>query len=388
MIFVRNLRSPTMAADNLISHVTTLYLKELLLLGGWTYISDNTDPAWVTCTLVNELGGASGFQVAALSPRIVYSSAGVFTSAHVTNECALFLKATNSQNRVAARIVRYIDANNVEIDPDSAPPSGWINEGGAGTYIPGRIISPKAATLTATSAWVVLQAPTGNNHARILRNATLTTRCFSRPLGKLGTATETPTAGVDLTTVAASRFIILNAVFDGDNAMVYCSDNGATTENPVVMWGTLEEVATGDSNPNFIMGYTNMDGLYPPRWTMGMLDANPIPATIAAYISTLKYYGDQLGGVTYATINSNLAWRLQNGKPGKYALYRPLIVLANRATYGGGVRGRMPMIRTGNYNLERCRPVEAAGSWLHLMGGFIVPRNGPNDSLPQIAYAT
>jgi hypothetical protein len=389
MIFVRNLRSALMTADSLGGHVKTLYSKELLLLGGWTRISDDGDAAWVNCVLVNELGGAgSGFQVRAANPRIVYSTAGVFTAAMVTNECSLFLHAASSQNRLAARIVRFIDVNNVEIEPESASPTGWADEGGLvlNDNMPGRVVSPKAATLATGTAWTLLQAPTGNHQARVLKSATTTVRCFSRPLGGAGTATEIPSAGVDITSLSNSRWFRFNAVFDDNNAVIYGSGSGGNTENGVVVWGALVEVATSDTDPNFIMGYFDMTGtgLYPPQWPMFMLNGNAIPVQISVYPITIKVFYS----TAYYSLITSTKWRLQNGKPGKLALYRPLVAMANVLNDGGCIRGRIPsMIRQANTNLESSRPIDAAGAWLHLFRGFVVPRNGPNDPLPRVAYS-
>jgi len=379
--FVRNLKTPTMGAS-LSGHVRTLYYRELLLFGGWSEVWNNGDAAWATCVPVIEAGGASGFQVATANPRIIYSSAGVFLSTHQTDECTIFLYSANSQNRIAARIKRYIDANNVEIDDDSAPPLGWLDEGGVGVYIPGRIVRAKAATLTATSASARLQAPTGNNQARVLYNAANVFRAFARPKGGAAIATEVPSTGIDFTGNAATTFLRMHAIFDGNNALVYETGNYANTENGVMMWGELDDEVAADVDPGFIYGHSNIAAQVPAIHPMYMLDGAPSPAQIRAYPVSVKWhpYSD------YYYLLNKATWRLQNGQPGKLALRRPLVMLANILNYGGCIRGRLPVVRFANVNLERQRPVDAPGNWLHLVNGLIVPRNGPNDPLPIAAY--
>lgn len=380
--FVRNLRGPTFSAGGFASHNEVLYQRELLLLAGWSEISRTSDVAWITCVPVIEVGGASGFYVDSTEPGIVHSSAGVFTSAHATNECAIFLKASNAQNRIAARIKRYISANQVEIDPDSAPPNGWITEGTfPGTLIPGRICHPKAATLM-TSSWVLLQAPSGNNQARIEYTASNTTTVFARPKGGVPDATEVPAAGMILYTASDTK-IVMNGVFEDPNALIYTTANAYSLYNHFTMWGELDNVATGDSDPGFVYSINDMSTNAPWLHPMYMLSGNPVSTGIRAYTCLVKQHGSMNFTNSH---HSKDRWKLQNGSPGKAARRSPLVLLDNVLNFGGCIRGRLPLVRCVNTNFERWRPLDQSAGWLHIMNGLAVPRNGANDPLPFPCY--
>lgn len=384
--FVRNLRGPTFAAYYLTCNNMALYYRELLLLGGWSEItnSDGGVPggAWASTLLVNELGGVSGFSVAAANPTRIYSSAGVFTAAMQTNECAIFLKASTTQNRVAGRIIRYIDANNVEIDPDSAPPNGWINEGGFGTYVPGRISSPKTATLIPT-AWVLLQAPSGNNRALLTYQSSSIFRLQVQPKGGAADATTIPAAGIDIGSYANYK-VVFNAVLEDPNALIYSFGDYTNTYNYFTLFGELDQAAAGDSDPGFIQGSGTFAAVNAWMYPMYMLSGNPVSTQITAYPTVVKWYPNQnvnTGGPFFSK-----QWILQNGSPGKAALRTPLVVLDNVVNFGACLRGSMPLIRYADINFEVWRPIDAAGNWINLASGLVVPRNGPNDPRIAIPY--
>lgn len=383
MNFIRNLKAATTSAG-VQNHAHCILMKEIFLLSGYTFVSDNADAAWgmspLGCIVTNRGAGiGTGFDVSAPSPRIIYDPLGSFTAAHASDEYAIFLYATNAQNKSGFRITRYIDANNVEIDADAAPPNGWATEQG----IAGRVVNIKAATL-ASGAWVLLRAPGCNLQVRLLRQSTTMCRCYVRPLGGAGTATEIPSAGLDLIGHSGDTQSRINAVLDGKNVLIYSMGNYLASYNSVLLVGELSDAAAADTNPGFIQGTYSADSIAPWGHPMYMLNGAGIPAQISAYPVYLKQYPTQ-GVATIQMMQRN--WLIQNGRPGYVALRKPGVVLDNVLNFGACGRGKLPLVRHSNVYLERWRPIETAGNWLYTLAGLVVPRNGPNDRRIVVPYA-
>lgn len=385
--FVRNLK-PITLTDAYCANAMTHILRHMFWWADWSEISLDADVAWANVISVSDPTGSPGFRVYAAQPRIVedLDVAGRFTLAMQTYEHILFLKGTG-QNRVVGRIIQYIDAHHVEIAPENAPPQGWADEGGV-TPIPGKIIGGdtfgttsfnSSANRLAAARGVLLQAPAGNLQVRVLHSTTAIMQVYARPLGGAGTATE---IGAATTLVGnTDNLMMIHAVFEGRNGLVYMTADRTQTQSFLILVGELEDADAGDTDPGFLTVGRDVTAYAPNSYPMYMLNGNPAPASILAYPIFLK----RQTGTTYANRNANLqGFRLVGGRPGKAALRKMWVVLDNVLNYGACVRGKVPLIRMTHLDFERWRPMDAAGTWLHLTYGLIVPRNGPGDNLPII----
>lgn len=382
--FIRNVK-PLQVADAYGASMGAIIFRHLFWWADWTEVTVDADAAYANVLAINEPGTTpgNGFQVAAANPRIVYDPLGRFTLSMQTYEYLLFLKGTG-QNRNVARIIRYIDANNVEIDADSAPPNGWNNEidiaarvvgGNAGGTITfnvatGRLTAPKS---------ILVQAPSGNLRARVYYQDTSNTKVYARPIGGAGTATE---VGVGTTIIGGVDNIFrFHGVFDDPNFLVYATMDYVATSSFLVMWGELEGTDVADADPGFVYSVRDISGAYPWNYAFQMLNGNPTPVAINVYPCYIK----RQFSTTQASANPNLfGFRLEGGTPGKAAIRKMRVVLDNVATYGACMRGKLPLVRQAYTAFENMRPMDAAGAWLNTYYGLIVPRNGPNDQLPII----
>ena len=385
--FVRNLQPITLSAGygpNAVIHI----LRHMFWWADWTEVALDADAAWAAAISISDPTGSPGFRVYAAQPLVVedLDGTGRFTASMATNSHIIFLKGTG-QNRIVSRITRFIDARHVEIAAESAPPQGWADEGGV-TPIPGMVIGGNTTGTTsfnsmtcvvATSKSVRLQAPSGNLQIRVVYSASSTMQMFARPKGGAGTATE---IGATTSFVTSSDTIVrLHAVFEGRNGLVYMGANQAPAQSFYALFGELDSVDAGDTDPGFLLAGRDMSTYTPNGYPMYMLDGNPTPASILAYPIFVK----RQTGTGYASRNVMLTgFRLLGGRPGKAMLRAPWVVLNDVANYGACVRGKLPLMRMTHSDFERWRPMDAAGSWLHLTNGLIVPRNGPNDTLPII----
>jgi hypothetical protein len=382
--FVRNLK-PLTLTDAYCANAMTHILRHMFWWADWTEISLDADAAWANTIAVSDPTGSPGFRVYAAQPRIIedLDGAGRFTASMATNEHLIFLKGTG-QNRVVARIERYIDAHHVEITANSAPPLGWADEGGV-VPIPGKIIGgDSAGTMTFNSAacrlaaakGVLMQAPSGNLQVRLYHQTTAIFTAYARPKGGSGTATE---VGAGTTLVGNTDNIMrIHAVFEGRNGLIYMTADQTTSQSFFLLFGELDDVDTGDTDPGFIMMDRDSTTTYPVVYSMNMLNGNPTPASIAAYPLFIK----RQVGTDYASGNWNLqGWRLSGSRPGKAALRKVRVALDNIVNYGACVRGKLPLIRHTHTDFEWWRPLDAAGAWQHLFYGLVVPRNGPGDQL-------
>jgi hypothetical protein len=378
MIFVRNLKTPTFSSKN--AHALVMYYKEFLLLSGYTVASESADAAFSTCITLVRAAGVGGFEVNSANPRIIYDPGGGFIPTHQTNEAAIALYGTLGKNRSMYRILNYIDANHVEIDPDGEPPGGWVTE----TQMAGRVLDMKAATLSSGS-YTLLQAPIGNLQVRLLDYNSQYLEAFVRPKGGAGTATEVPSAGVNIG-YTSHTFLRMNAVLDGKNAVMMETGDGSASYNGIVFVGELDDVVLADTDPGFIQTYGNIAyaSAWPWTWPMYMLNGAGSPAQITAYPMVLKRAGgNNTTTDSYAYLPGA---KLENGLPGHLILRKLPVALDNTITVGACRRGTMPIVRICNLSMERYRPIDTLGNWIHWAQGFVLPRNGEYDRLPIIAY--
>lgn len=371
-IWVRNLGVPDVASNG--GSPLLIYIRELLLLARWSEVSNNGDAGWpdVGGVVNNLVAQPNDLQVNPANPRRIYSPSGPFTSAMVGYVISLL--AVNDQNRSAWKIAKYIDANNIEVDDQGFTPWNWVAEVG----ITGRVTRCTTA-LTAPTATCLWNAPTGGMQARLLYSGTNAQICYVRPKGNAPVPLATECTGITFANQNALKHR-MHMVAEDENVLIWWSTEDSDLE--VVMWGKLEDADTLDDQPNFIYGKAVAPSTRPHHYEMWMLDG--ADANIAAYPTVPKPWWDSS---TVVPFFDYLHARLMNGRPG-YAPVRSMwVMLANTAVVGACIRGRLPLIGQSYIGYERMRPLDAAGNWMHIYYGMIVPRNGPNDQLPLVPAA-
>lgn len=363
-IHVRNLRIPDVVYPNGGSALL-IYMRELLLLAKWTEQSNDGDTAWPDAGSPNLIATATDLQVDPLSPRVVTSSSSPFTSAMVGDTLTLF--AANDQNRSIWRITAYIDANNIEVDVLGFTPFNWVLESG----ITGRVVNLTSA-LTPVTAQCLMNAPAPNNmQARIAHEGYTIQSFYVRPKGQVPLATETATISTD---DRDDLKHVMHMIAQDENALIWWSTED--TNFKFVMWGGLIDADTADTDPNFILAAFGT-GIRLGSYSMRMLDG--ADADIAVYPTMPK-----VDWAKSASQNFFAYFTSRQANNGKALLRSPWVCLADVATVGACVRGRIPLLAQTYEGYERFRPLDAAGAWLHTYDGVAVPRNGPDDQLPII----
>lgn len=208
--------------------------------------------------------------------------------------------------------------------------------------------------------------------------------------GFSGTATvagiSTYTNKIDFGDNVNMRNVRLNMYADDDVVHVYYTSRvvASPATYPYAFWsfGRLANVASGDSDPIFLFAedYQVATVYYPWDTEIRMLDGAVTPADVRAYMCW--WCEDTIVGDDDCFPNIFLR-RLVNGSPGKLILIEPNIIL-NDVPDGGCLRGTFPKFGLGYIDLDKLRPLDAAGSWVHFNYGHYYPRNGPNDPLPKI----
>jgi len=363
-VWVRNLRVPDVTTQG--GSALLIAIRELLRVDRWTEQSNDGDPDWPDPGSPNWVVGPTDLSVDPLSPRVITSSSSPFTSAMVGDMIALL--ATNDQNRSMWRITGFIDANNIEVDAQGFNPFNWTLESG----ITGRVVKV-ASPLTAATAQALWNAPGGSNlQARIFYSAADASICYARPKGQVPLANET--SGITFTDSTDYKHV-MHMIASDENVLIYWSTEDNNLK--IVMWGKLLDADAADTDPNFILGSNSPTS--DPLWgyTMRMLDgADTDIATYPTFVK--KNLSSNTGGAFFNYFNSRLA-------NDRSALLRsPWVCLADVATVGACVRGRIPILAQTYQDYERLRPLDAAGAWLHTYQGVAVPRNGPDDPLPMI----
>jgi hypothetical protein len=372
-IWGRNVLTPT-AGGGFGSHVVIWFLREMLLIGGWTEDSTNGHAAWTSAlnVLATVAAGPSGLEVEAAEPRIVYSPSGIFTSGMVGAVLSLF--ASEDQNRGMWKIVTYIDANHVEVDANSFYPAGWVDE----DSMEARITVGNGLVL-GDGSWSLMVAPAGSNlHARLIHTDTSNANVGVRPKGKLGSTTEVG-ASNNLAYYYTSK-MRLNFCFDGFQALMYWVED-YNKYIALCQIGELVDVDASDTDPGFFYGVYNASTLLPWNIPLRMLDGAATPAQITAYPTSVK---NRLSDSAASSLETKFGRRLVNGRPGYAAIRSPWVCLGNTVNVGACVRGRLPLTRFSYTGWEKLAPINTAGDWYHLNNGLVVPRNGPND--PMVLY--
>ena len=364
-IHIRNCRLPTQTALNRGAPITAFFLREALLIGGWTEDSNDGDAAWASALniIIDQAAGANGFTVAAANPRqiIDQGGAGRFTQAMVDNQNVIALRgSTNDQNYSMWRIVEFINMKTIKVDPVGFSPIGWADE----VNMAGRVLED--GLLLLNSSWDLMDAPSGNNQARFDVNTSAGTHCFSRPRGQLADPTEAPASDLVVFGDDDDLAISLNAYLDGPNALFYQFSDGDGLEW-MVLWGEFDVAdAVADPSAGFVMelNATSFDhDIYCLNFAAAVESAEPtIP----------KRYDSQNASSSFLITAIRM---LINGRPGRAGLYKPLAWMVGDKF----LRGNIPIVRFCNKNFGSYRRFDAAGLYRHTKDGRVVPMNGPLD---------
>lgn len=448
------------------TNLTARFLAEIFKTLGFTATEVG---GWSSNYIVQEPGGANGFQVDSTKPREVYDPLGRFTQAMADNQYCLSLRGgllNDDQNTSMWRITEYVDANHVKVDTLSWNPYGWVTD----TQLAGNVIDFDANLLT-VSDQIDLDAPAAMGRWRIRMiyqgssNLAVDVAPMYNPLaitaagtpdaitgtaptmtvtivgliGKLNkhmvgtnitiagaananddgtfpiTAFDTTTGAVTYTnalgvgdanftgtaTIAGittftntiefgnyyNRRSRISVYADDDVVHIYYtnrqSNNGNTYPYNWLSVGRLLGAATEDSDPVFFFGDATISGTkYPWEVEIRMLDGAVGPADIMGYMT----YWIRDWSITSddSAFCRQFSRRLVNGSPGKMIMIEPWVVLADTAVVGACVRGRFPKFRLAYTGLDKLRPVDAAGTWVHFIWGFFYPMNGPEDNLPML----
>jgi len=363
MIWVRNLYVPDVGSAG--GSALLIYIREMMLVARWAEASNDGEAAWPgNGGSPNLVVAPADLQVDPLYPRRITSLSSPFTPAMVGNIISLL--ATNDQNRSIWRITAYIDANNIEVDPMGFTPFNWVLESG----ITGRVTTLSSA-LTAGVATSLLNAPAPSNmQARLFYSALDAQILYVRPKGQVPLATEC--TGITYANSSDLKHR-MHMVSEDENTIIWWSTEDTSFE--FVMWGSLLDSDTLDTDPNFILGHATAPAVDLYSFYMYMLDSSD--SNINCYVTTIKQnWSASQQNQFFGYMNSRLANNRQ-------ALLRsPWVCMDNIAAVGACIRGRIPLLAQSYTGYEKLRPLDAAGSWLHTFSGLVLPRNGPNDQLP------
>jgi len=456
--WIRNWHTPYVI-DSRGGHYVAMVMKEIFLVAGYTVNSDDGDAAWtnVLNILVNELGGANGFQVDSTKPREIYDPLGRFTQAMVDDECGIGLRGgvlDDDQNHSLWRITEYIDANHVKVDVDGWNPHGWVTD----NQLAGRIVKFDGDYLP-SAAWVLLDGPPGSVAQVKLDVVNYTNSCMIRlaPMGKpyagsgvggdtiggaaptmtlniaagefnkhmaaatvtiagsttpandgafpvsavspagqitytnaagvaeaftgtfsvSGISTLVPAAGKQLAETYINRFR-LNAYIDGGDVLVY----GQNQDKDYMHIDVCKLVGADaeDTAPYVISAIYSVSWLiysYTTAYYFVGLDAAIAPAEIIHYMT---FHGRYDGLAESTCYHNRFGRRVDEDVDAQ--MIEGYLCMANTATVGAVVRGRVPHIRLTWTGFELKRIFDSAGDWIHYANGLLVPRNGPDDPLP------
>jgi len=368
-IHIRNCKLSPASTSNQGAAIMGLFMREMFLVGGWSEDSvSGTNWNNANNILVDQAAGANGFTVAAANPRQIVDQAAVgrFTQAMVDDKAVIALRgSTNDQNYSMWRIVEYIDANTIKVDPTGFSPFGWVDE----TNMAGRIVVANTLNLLATNDFAIMDAPSGNNQARwkIVNNVGV--YCYARPRGQLADTTEVPGSDTIYIIDDDDYYIVVNAYFDGPNAVIYAfaDSDGARWG---MHWGEIDvDDAVSDPSPGFVHDLTGYGS---------SISSEPIYCLNAAGSQEIAYFMtpkiDQSTTNTATLLDVTWATKL-NGRPSRVPLYRAMVWMGTSRW----LRGNSPVLRFINQLIEPYRKIDPSGAYRHFYNGIVVPMNGPND---------
>lgn len=144
----------------------------------------------------------------------------------------------------------------------------------------------------------------------------------------------------------------------------------------------LSDTAVGDTEPIVVMGDADTgEGRRPWYQEIQGLNGDVVPAVLQHWMTFFKYNRDTSADDNFFM---QFALRLVNGPPGKLMLVEPWLTAPAGTSDGGFIRGRFTKFRVGYTGMERFRPIDSAGTWVHFQTGHFYPRNGPEDNLPML----
>lgn len=357
-------------------HITAHMFRELLLLAGYTENSNDADPQWTGNAVI--VSGGAGFTVALASPRIVTDEDGPgrFTQAMQDNSaCINLFGATHDRNRIMARIVRFIDAHNVEIDSSSwNAVLGWFDEIG----IAGRVVDPVAsAAQLGNGAWSLMDAPAPSNaQLRIVHQTTSLLNVFIRPRGQAADPTESVTTYLFAT--YNDNWFRFNLIADGPDVVII-QNTGAGYNQRMLFSGLLDNVVSGDNDPAFLTKLEHDISIYYNDNDIDMMNHLGTMVVAKFGIEKTDHNAYMSGLDDEARIASKHGWRLMNGRPGK--AWGEVLDVIMTGPSGQYIRGKAPLLRYSYEGWEEIRPIDAAGTLMHWDMGQIIPYNGSGDPL-------
>jgi len=339
-------------------------MRELFLAGRWVQSAISNASTWDSNIVLN----LSDAVVNPVSPARITSATGGFTG-YEDYGVTLYGGVTDSdQNRGVYRIASVVSDNEIEIEP--SPINNWVSD----TGMTCRVHNWGAASPLYGAEYVVMDPPSGNNQAHISKTtADYWLDVHSYPRGDYPT---NPTVNCDVNLASTSRYARWNAYFSGATAFIYARDDAHTSWFSI-LFGELEDVASGDTYPGFVSAG----------------DAADCFNLVGGEISTLNMLYDNGGGdigqlsaeVASVCRGESVESARQNIKAGCRTVkglaqsVKPWVYATGSS--GGYFRGRHPMRYTNIY-WENWRPMTSDGTWRHFENGGVFPMNGTNDPKP------
>jgi hypothetical protein len=376
-VFFRNIGARTThTVQYSVYEYALITIREMLLAAGWTEEMNDGQAGWSDQVYLTLSDGV----VSSTTDYQITSTTGGFTG--YEDHC-ITLIATNDENSGIYQIGEVVDDNTIMVTPTQAPPDGWINESGIDLRITHWGGGTGTKLSDSSGIDLTMTPPSGNNQLRfyVPVGASQADHLYiyaypkgDRNSGYSGISTDYITPDLDY----RDKKAMFNGYIDGVNGYIRLS--GDVWGDAFFHFGELENVVAADTYPGFIGGrYGSMTA---GAWnqvvmnricTMRMLDHADTP--LDGYFTFLGRHSAEL----FAN-NTN---GISNNRTMKGYLYMDdiLIHMAN-AGNGGYARGIHPFLKFTNQSLERTRPMDVAGNYIHLNDGIVVPRNGPNDPIP------
>lgn len=349
-------------------------LRELFLAGGWSEVYKTNTAEWNNNILVS----VSDCQVNSGTPYRIYSATGGF-SALAKGMGFTLIDSSNDGNCRVMRILNVVDNNNIDVEPENAPPDGWTTA----TGLTGRGFNWGITDVLTTGTILIMGAPSGTLEVKFVNTTAYTYTASCYPDGyQSGAGHETDGSQVPANS-STSKWARINAYFDDPNGIIYYYEDSAGYR-PVILFGTLDDVESGDIYPGFICaGQYELiydTSTYSPTY-LRMIDSTVLTTKYNGRFTDMVKDFSQLATSSYR-FGYNLSARTVRG--GKAILRKPWVYAGNAAS-SGFPRGRIPdIMRVTNSYWETMRPIDpATGSWFHLSNGFCVPLLGTTDKFPR-----
>lgn len=340
--------------------------REIYLVGRWTVVDIDTDPAWDSAS--NILLPRTDFAVTAATPYQVTSATGGFTSSHESKMITLF--ASNDDIRGIYNVLKVLDSNTLLVDPRTRS-GAWPSDESA---ITGRIHeAARNDPLDSTSSYVVMQAPAASGSSlqvKFRHNGGTSFYIRGYPLGDYLT-TATATDEWLIATGSGTYYTRMNHYFkdpsSGLLSLGYYYDKYGNWR--YITAGELTNTVPGDTNPGFV---EHWDEKYLTNGPLYMLNEVNAPATF------YPMYWKRWDADTADNKRESQPLTLRmNG--GKVKMFRPMVLGENSAD-GGFIRGLDP--RTFVHQHVSGTIDEFGTDWWYMGDHTVVPRDGVDDTIP------